>query len=273
MSKQHPSSKRALRGVVRPVVGYFDNRFQDLHNHLDAQPALERLTSAMHERFDHLRTDLQQTRQDVASDADTIAELAFTLERFADLFTARMEELAAAFRPAEPTAATAVVELPFAFAAAGTLEAGAAVATLDGDARLLAGLAALGLQVTALGRTARDQRHPDVVVVDETIDTWAGPGAPLDAVFLLSTPEGAGRAEIDRCHKLLAPGGFLVAAVPLEAGAAADQLEARFGDWRVERRDVFAPIGGTGGTWRREPADVAQAAPGAIALVRAAPRA
>src|SRR5687767_4056066 len=104
MSEQHPSSKRALRGVVRPIVGYFDNRFQDLHNHLDAQPALDRLTSAMHERFDHLRTDLQQTRQDVAADADTIAELAFTLERFADLFTARMEELAAALRPAEPTA-------------------------------------------------------------------------------------------------------------------------------------------------------------------------
>jgi hypothetical protein len=278
MSDSQPSSRRALRGVIRPVVGYFDHRFQDLHDHLDAQPALDRLTAAMHERFDHLRADLQQTRQDVAADADTIAELAFTLERFADLFTARMEELAAALRPAEPAASTSVVALPFAFAAAGALEPGAAVATVDADPQLAAGLAALGLQVTALGRAAHSERHPDVAVVDDTVETWAGPGAPLDAIFLLPTSNGPRREQLDRCHKLLAPGGFLVTALALENGPVSKQVKARLADWRIERREVFAPVtgsdgAGTRGTWRRDDADAPQATPGAVAFVRAAPRA
>ncbi len=271
------ASRRAVRGIVRPFVGYFDHRFQDLHDHLDTQPALEALTRTMHERFDNLRTDLQGTRDDVAADADTIAELAFTLERFADLFTARMEELAAAFRPEDQTADSSVVELPFAYAAAGTLDAaqGAAVtvATVDGDARLPVGLAALGLRVTALGRPARGLRHPDVTAVDEPLDQWAGPGDPFDAVFALSPAASAsGRGLVDRCHKLLDPSGFLVLAVPLGAGPPREQLDELLTEWNIERSEVFAPVGD--GDWRRrESTDVAQPAPGGIALVRAAPRA
>jgi hypothetical protein len=266
------ASKRAVRGIVRPFVGYFDHRFQDLHNHLDAQPALDALTRTMHDRFDNLRTDLQGTRDDVAADADTIAELAFTLERFADLFTARMEELAAAFRPDDQPADSSVVELPFAYAAAGALDATAAVATVDGDARLPVGLAALGLRVTALGRPARGLRHPDVTPVDEPLDQWAGPGDPFDAVFALSPATGAtGRELVDRCHKLLHPGGFLVLAVPLGAGPPGKQLDELLADWNVERREIFAPVG-DGGWRRREQSDAAQPAPGGVALVRAAPR-
>ncbi len=274
MSNEGPSRKRPLPRIARPVVGYFDRRFQDVHDHLDTQPALDELTRTMHERFDNLRTDLQRTRDDVAADADTIAELAFTLERFADLFTVRMEELATAFRPDDQFADSSAVELPFAYAAAGTLDAGAAVATLDGDPRLPVGLAALGYRVTALGAPARRVRHPDVTTVDEPIDAWEGPADPFDAVFALSAP-ASGRPDrelVDRCQKLLHPGGFLVLAVPLGSAPAPEELGALLTDWNVERRAVFAPVG-DGGWRRRQAAESDQPAPGGVALVRAAPRA
>jgi hypothetical protein len=63
-----------------------------------------------------------------------------------------------------------------------------------------------------------------------------------------------------------------VLAVPLDAGPPREQLDELLTEWNVERSEVFAPAGE--GDWRRrEPTDVAQPAPGGIALVRAAPRA
>ena len=74
------------QGVGTAGAGFEGFPFQDLHDHLDDEPDLEKLAA-------DLRSELSRARADVAADADTIAELAFTLERFSDLFTARMEEI------------------------------------------------------------------------------------------------------------------------------------------------------------------------------------
>jgi hypothetical protein len=264
------AAKRALLGAASPLIGYFDRRFQDVHEHIDNQPAFDRLAH-------DLRHELDRTRTDVAADTDTIAELAFTLERFADLFTARMEELAshfvAAARASDTEIGSSVVELPFAFAAAAALERGANVATVDDDGRLSVGLAALGLRVTALEPTA-SLAHPDVAVVDEPVDDWGGPAEPFDAVFVLTpTPlprssAGPPRENLDRFRKSLRPTGLLVVAVGLDPDdVGKEQLDRLLGDWDVEREAYFERD--SGGSWR-ESVDVPTTG---VALIRAAVRA
>lgn len=272
------AAKRALLGAASPLVGYFDRRFQELHERIDRieridhQPALDRLA-------DQLRRELSQTRADVAADTDTIAELAFTLERFADLFTARMEELAGQFaaagRGSGPHLDSSVVELPFVFAAAAGLERGANVSAIGDDGRLSTGLAALGLRVTALEPNA-EISHPEVAVMDEPVRDWVGPSEPFDAVFVLSptsalrqAPLSEARATVDRFHKWLRPTGLLLLAVVLDAddGIEGEQLDQLLADWDVERDAYFEHD--TAGAWRR----VAEVPAVGVALVRAAPRA
>ena len=267
------AARRAVLGAAGPLVGYFDRRFQDVHEHIDrGQPAFDRLAA-------ELRHELSQTRTDVAADTDTIAELAFTLERFADLFTARMEELAGHFsavaRGGSTEVDSSIVELPFAFASAAALERGASVATIGDDGRLSIGLAALGLRVTALEPVA-GIAHPDVAVVDEPIADWAGPGEPFDAVIALTAAFGPpdptasiARETLDLLPKWLSPTGLLVLAIPLDAdhGIGAEQLDQLLADWDVERDAHFERD--SGGAWRRR----ADAADTSVSLIRATPRA
>jgi hypothetical protein len=228
------SAKRAAKRAARPFVGYFDRRFQDLHDHLDRQ----RLPSDLNARLDQVVALSRQTREEVADDADTIAELAFTLERFADLFTARMEEIVETMLSVGPGGAPIdahVVELPFAYAIADALPAGSHVATLTADGGPLAlALASLGLRVTALDAAGMPSGHPNIAVVDDPVERWTGPSRPLHAVFALSTVAGLGldredppddldRRVVDLFHKWLQPDGLLVLTLP-------------FGDWSVGRR-------------------------------------
>jgi hypothetical protein len=264
-------AKRALLGAATPFIGYFDRRFQDMHEHLDELPALDRLEAI-------LRQELSQTRADVAADTDTIAELSFTLERFADLFTARMEQLASQFagiaRGGGAEHGSSIAELPFAFAAAADLERGAAVATISDDGRLSIGLAALGLHVTMLDPTA-SVTHPDVAVVDERVDDWAGPGEPVDALFALTPParlpdaDAPTRETLDRFHKWLRPTGLLVLAIRLDPdqGNPREYLDDLLADWDVEREAHFEQDGG--GAWRC----TAEVPATGVAVLRAAPRA
>jgi len=259
------TAKRALRGVATPFVGYFDRRFQELHDHLD-----EQVVAALRERFDQMIGELRTTRSDVATDADTIVELAFTLERFADMFTFRMEELAAALRSGPHLADPAVVELPFAYAVAGKLEAGCSVLVLGGGDSAAIGLAALGLQVTALGHRPTDSAHPDVARVDTPVDQWGGADRTLDAIFALSEPPEIAhptRELVDQFAKWLRPGGFAALAIGLEPPADVEQrVDALLTDWHVERQERFARA--PGGLWRRcQPGDRP-----AIALVEAVAR-
>jgi hypothetical protein len=266
------AAKRALRGAAGPFVGYFDRRFQDVHDHLDRLP-FDRLEAV-------LRQELKDARAEVAADTDTIAELSFTLERFADLFTGRMEHLAAqlARLPADRglERGSEVVELPFAFAAAADLERGATVATIRDDGGFLStGLAALGLRVTAVD-SGGAATHPDVTVVDDRTYDWVGPAQPLDAVFALTStasPPDAdprpGRELLDAFHKWIRPTGLLVLAVRFDSGSGArsESLGDLLTDWDVEREAHFEQDGQ--GAWRR----AAEAPATGVTVVRAAPRA
>jgi hypothetical protein len=266
------AAKRALRGAASPFVGYFDRRFQDVHEHVDRQPRLDQLAA-------DLRRELSQTRADVAADTDTIAELAFTLERFADLFTMRMEELAGEFaagaRAPDGELASTVVELPFAFASAAELEQGAAAVTIGDAGRLSIGLTALGLDVTALEPAARIT-HPDVDILTERVDEWGGPGAPLDAIFALTpaldasaAPTRPVRERLDLFRKWLRPAGLLVLGIRAGGGQGMEvaDVEETLADWDIARREWFAQD--AGGAWRRS-GDESRAG---VLLVQATPRA
>jgi hypothetical protein len=230
--ERRSGAKRAGLNLARPFVDYFDHRFQDLHEHLDRL----RVGSDLDARLEQVSAVSRQTREDVAADADTIAELAFTLERFADLFTARMDEVAETITSALSGGAASgsrIVELPFAYATASRLPVGARVATLDSaDTQLPITLASLGLRVTAVGAPQPTITHPNVVAVEEPVERWTGPSEPFDAIFAMSTVAGLGldrdpvedldRPMVDLFHKWLRPDGMLVLAVP-------------YGEWSVTR--------------------------------------
>ena len=272
LPEDRPSAaRRALLGAASPFVGYFDRRFQDVHDHLDRLP-LDRLEAV-------LRQELKEAHAEVAADTDTITELSFTLERFADLFTARMEQLAdqLARQPGNSSVipSAKIVELPFAFAAAADLERGATVATIrDDDGALSAGLAALGLRVTAVdpGGAA----HPDVTGRGRATDNWAGPAQPLDAVFALTSTTPVldaevrpGRETLAGFHKWIRPTGLLVLAVQLDSehGVRPEHLDDLLAEWDVERQAHFALD--ARGAWRR----VAEAPATGVTVLRAAPNA
>jgi hypothetical protein len=282
------SAKRAALGAARPLVDYFDRRFQDLHDHIDRQ----RPANDLYARLDQVVALSRQTREEVAADADTIAELAFTLERFADLFTARMEEIVQTMLSLSPGSVgvdAQVVELPFAYAAADTLPSRASVATLSEDGGPLAiALASLGARVTALAADGAPTGHPNVTVSEEPVERWSGPIEPLHAIFALSTVAGLGldrdvpvadldRQVVDLFRKWLRPDGVLVLTVPFGEWSVGrrnrtydeSHLAELLSDWEIVERRVMERVDDQ--VWRHvEPGD-AQSSTG-MALIRATPR-
>jgi hypothetical protein len=285
--ERRSGAKRAALNAARPLVGYFDKRFQDLHDHLDRQ----RLPTDLDARLDQVVALSRQTREEVAADADTIAELAFTLERFADLFTARMEAIVETMLSVGPGGAPIdanIVELPFAYATADALPAGSNVATLTGDGGPLAlALASLGLRVTALAAAGVPAGHPNITVVDDPIERWAGPSQPLHALFALSAVAGLGldrddpaddldRRVVDLFHKWLQPDGLLVLTVPFGDWSVGRRtriyddrhLSELLRDWEIRERRVMERV--EEHVWRVAEAD--EPAHAGMALVRATPR-
>jgi hypothetical protein len=235
--ERRSAAKRTLMRFARPLFGYFDRRFQELHDHVDRQPQLQQLATDLHTELEQVSALSRQTREEVAADADTITELAFTLERFADLFTARVDEIVATMFAANLGGASReahMVELPFAYAAAETLPTGAEVATLtDGPGPLPLALASLGMRVTALAAPDLPPRHPALTVMEEPVERWS-PARPLHAIFALSAVAGLGldrdtlvdeldRQVVDLFCKWLRPDGLLVLTLP-------------YGEWSIGRR-------------------------------------
>ena len=287
--ERRSGGKRAALNLARPLVDYFDHRFQDLHEHLDRL----RLGSDLNARLEQVSAVSRQTREDVAADADTIAELAFTLERFADLFTARMEEIAETMTSELSAGAASgprIVELPFAYAAASGLPVGTRIATLDSvDTQLPITLASLGLLVTAVGVPQHAISHPNVVAVEEPVERWAGPSEPFDAVFAMSTVAGLGldrdpvedldRRMVDLFHKWLRPDGMLVLAVPYGEWSVTRHtrtyddahLDELLSGWQIEEQRVIERVDER--IWMAAEVPKAARVPRAgVALVRAAAR-
>jgi hypothetical protein len=283
-------AKRAALSVARPLVDYFDRCFQDLHDHLDRL----QVGSELRGRLDQVVSMTSETREEVAADADVIAELAFTLERFADLFTARMEETVEKLTWAHTAAeglGSQIVELPFAYGAASRLPVGAQVAIIDPiDTRLPLTLASLGLHVTVVGAHEPAVGHPNVVTVGEPVDRWDGPGQPLDAIFAVSAIGALGlygdastpdldRQVLELFRKWLSDSGVLVLTVPFGTWSPGPpsrvyddrHLEELLADWDVHERRVIERVDDR--MWSAfDPSDAGRSAPTGVALVRAVAR-
>lgn len=284
--QRRSGTKRAALTAARPLIGYFDHRFQELHDHIDRL----QLGSEINARLDQLVSMTADAREEVAADADVVAELAFTLERFADLFVARMDQTVEKLTWANTAAegrGSRMIELPFAYGAASTLPVGARVATIDTvDARLPVTLGSLGLHVTALGM--QDPiGHPNVVTVAEPLERWDGPRERLDAIFAISDVARLGldgdepvrdldRRTLDLFRKWLSPSGVLVLTVPYGSWAPGPpsrtyddpHLDELLTDWEVEERRVVERVDDR--NWMVvDPSEARRSSPAGVALVRA----
>lgn len=88
--------KRLLRSAGRPLTGYFDQRFADLHRHVDHR------ADALEHRIDALQAEVERigSGEQIGKLAETTAalqELTETIRRFADRFADRAGEVAEAF--------------------------------------------------------------------------------------------------------------------------------------------------------------------------------
>jgi len=119
--------RHALKALAGPLLGYFDNRFQDLN---------ERIDDRMNELYAR-----------VATEVETMSEMTLVMQRFVDVAAARMEALAASIEARGSGTDPVALEEAFAMAAVGRLPAGARILYV-GEGRLPATLAALGYDVS-----------------------------------------------------------------------------------------------------------------------------
>lgn len=191
----------AVSAALRPVLDYFDKRFQDLHDHLDDR--------------------IQKVEARVATEVETISELTLGMQRFVDSSVREAGELASALRSLSPGGETAA-HLSFALAAARDLPAGAHVL-------------ATGWPGPTLRETLALLDYSVVTLVATQVAGWPGPDQPLDAVFAAG-PAGELLAadRLDLFRKWLRPEGFAVLAV---TGPPAAELPAD--DWVVTLQRDF----------------------------------
>jgi hypothetical protein len=193
----------AVSATLRPVLDYFDKRFQDLHDHLDD------------------RIQLVEAR--VATEVETISELTLGMQRFVDTSVRQVGELVTVLRDLAVTGETAAL-LSFALAAARDLPAGSrAVETGWPGPTLGATLSLLDVAVTRLDPAG--------------LEPWAGPEQPLDAVFCASMADALSGDRLDLLRKWLRPEGFAVLAV--QGPAPVDMATLPLADWEVALQRPF----------------------------------
>ncbi len=146
-----------------------------------------------------------------------------------------------------------IVEQPYVHGVLGGLAAGARVLDIGGgESTVGLSLASLGRQVTVLEPAGYGFAHPDLTVVEETLEDFTAGGehdGTFDAVVLLSAIEHFGigayanngvedpEADIEamaRVRRLLVPGGRLALTTPF-GPAAVDELERTYDADRLGR--------------------------------------
>jgi hypothetical protein len=88
---------RAARAPAAPLLEYANRRFEDLHGHLDNR--MNEVQAQVEQSLALSRQSLTLTRQlkeELDSDVQVIAELTVTLQRFAERFGDRIDEMLAA---------------------------------------------------------------------------------------------------------------------------------------------------------------------------------
>ena len=167
----------------------------------------------------------------------------------ADELAARAEQLGV---DGGSAAGVQLVAAPFAFRALANLIAGARVLVADATPGTLAlSLASLGYRVTTVDAPAYPFAHPGLDAVAGTVDSWAGPDGPFDAIVYV--PAAAlSPASVARLVAWLRPSGRLVVAAPFGAGEsnagdpAVDAIGTALDGLTVVERAVFRSVGVAG---------------------------
>lgn len=94
MAKASESGKRVARASVSPFTRYFNRRFADLHGHIENE------TRALTARVDEALAATLALQERVATDLEVVSELTISLERFAERFGARIDEVVEALEHA-----------------------------------------------------------------------------------------------------------------------------------------------------------------------------
>ena len=249
-----PLLRRALHPLTRPVLSYFDRRFEEL-------------------RTSNRASDLEVITE-VSRDTDTISELTLSIERLMSRYGDRLDvavdmvdrlleiagwTLATSSPDSAAGLSSLIVEAPIAHAVALRLPRGSRVLVVAGAGSVLPlELASLGFQVTAPAPAGFPYLHPNLEIVVDRPSSWAGPAEPFFAAFCLSGRHSDGAADDPRpmetalhllalIRKWLCPAGQVVLSVPLELPATYDAapgsdprgIDELFGDWAVQQLHVF----------------------------------
>lgn len=188
--------KARVPAALRPIVDYFDKRFQDLHDHVDDR--------------------ISKVEARVATEVETISELTLGMQRFVDTSVRQVGELVTVLRDLPVSGETAAM-LSFALAATRDLHDGAHVLVMGWPGPTLAEtLELLGHTVTRLDAAG--------------LEHWAGPDQPLDGIFCAAASGDLAGDRLDLFAKWLGPEGFAVLAVPaaVELGDWGVALERTF---------------------------------------------
>jgi 2-polyprenyl-3-methyl-5-hydroxy-6-metoxy-1,4-benzoquinol methylase len=159
-----------------------------------------------------------------------------------------------------------IVEIPYAMGVAASIRIGGRVLDVGASESTVAlSMASLGLEVFAADLRPHPLEHPLLTPVVGPIEEWEGPGAPLDAVFCISSIEHFGigaygeegdnldldRDLVERCRTWLRPGGELVITTPygrwqvdeLQRTYDAPHLDALLEGWTLLDRRVCVQTG------------------------------
>jgi hypothetical protein len=90
VGKLRDTLRRVAGAPARPVAGYFNRRFEDVHGHLDNE------TASVRAELEAAVATTRALQDRVATDVEVVSELAIGFERLAERFADRMDAVVAA---------------------------------------------------------------------------------------------------------------------------------------------------------------------------------
>ncbi len=165
-----------------------------------------------------------------------------------------------------------IVEVPFVYRHTAALAKGAKLLDIGcAESTVAFSLASMGYSVTAVDQRGYPLQHPNLFVVQESLQNWDGPSEKVDAVLCLSTLEHLGLKAYQSTsedskldvkalalfRRWLKPGGLLILTAPFghsevsdfERTYSRDDLNHMLKDWTIRERIVYGRIGST--EWRQ----------------------
>lgn len=241
------------RPLAQPFLGYFDRRFQDVHDRLESR--------------------VDQLAERVTTEVECLSEMTLGMQRFVDLCERRVDDAIAAVSqlvatveqrgsPAAPVLGPdpSLVEVPFVVAGVADTSFPARVVLAGSHPQLALLLAYLGHSITVVGVDHLPVEHPQVSAVSVPVAQWAGPGEAADVVVSLPVEPG----QLEQLGRWLHPKGQLLLSAPVGHLALEDMLAA----WDVVERRCYR---WADHRWQPRPDDSGGEGP-SLLLVRAAPR-